>query len=181
MNKRMKTKDVAFNFRMGAGFPGAVNRSHPASIEPVLISSTKPPTRYGIPVLIDSTNQGVRPYEAADQSNTVASGYGITVRAFPTQQSSASNYGEASIGTATPPTSGTMDVLRAGYIMVNLPAGGSPKKGDPVFVWATASAGANIQGTIVAAASAGNTTPLAFASFNGTPDANGNVEIEFNV
>ena len=38
MNKtRQKTRDVAFTFRMGAGFAGDVNRTHPASIEPVMI------------------------------------------------------------------------------------------------------------------------------------------------
>lgn len=178
---RMKTRDVAFAFRMGAGFAGDVNRTHPASIEPCLIDPTLPPTGYGHPVLVDATSQGVRAFAAADQSNTVAKGYGLTVRPYPIQQSSASNYGQANLGAATPPVTGIIDVLRAGYIMVNLPAGGTPVKGSPVYVWTAASTGSFVLGSIVAAYSAGNTTQLLNATFNGSPDASGNVEIAFNV
>lgn len=178
---RMKTNDVAFTFRMGAGFQGDVNRTHPASIEPALIAASSPPTAYGQPVLVDATTQGVRPFAAGDQSDTVAAGYGLTVRPYPSQQSSGSNFGEANIGAAVPPATGVIDVLRAGYIMVNLPFGGSPKKGDPVYVWSKASTGGHILGTCEAAASATNTTRLLNATFNGTPDANGNVEVAFNI
>lgn len=178
---RMKTRDVAFAFRMGAGFAGDINRTHPASVEPTLIDASAPPTAYGQPVLVDATTQGVRPFAAGDQSNTVAAGYGITVRPYPTQQSSASNFGAASIGAAVPPVIGIMDVLRAGYIMVNLPAGGAPVKGGAVYVWSVASSGSHVIGGIEAAYSAGNTTQLLNATFNGSPDASGNVEIAFNI
>ena len=181
MSNRMKTRDVAFQFRMGAGFPGDVNRSHPASIEPALIDAAAPPTLYGQPVLVDATTQGVRPYVAGDQSNTVASGYGLTVRPYPFQQSSATNYGAVGIGAATPPTSGAIDILRSGYIMSFLAAGGSPVKGGLVYIWAAAPTGAHVQGGIEAAYSAGNTTQLLNATFNGSPDASGNVEIAFNI
>lgn len=178
--KRMKTRDAAFTFRMGAGFPGDVNRTHPVTIEPCLID-TAPPTAYGQPVLINSATQGVRPFTTGDQSNTVPAGYGITVRPYPAQQSSGSNFGAASFGSATPPTTGVMDVLRAGYIMGYLPAGGAPVKGGKVYVWAVASSGAHVQGGLEAAYSAGNTTELLNATFNGSPDASGNVEIAFNI
>ena len=181
MKIRMKTKDAAFPFRMGAGFAGDINRTHPASVEPTLIDSSAPPTAYGQPVLVDATTQGVRPFASGDQSNTVAAGYGITVRPYPTQQSSASNFGAAAIGAATPPTSGIMDVLRAGYIMINLPAGGTPVKGGAVYVWAAASTGAHVLGGVEAAYTAGSTTQLLNATFNGSPDANGNVEVAFNI
>lgn len=181
MKIRMKTKDAAFQFRMGAGFAGDINRTHPASVEPTLIDASAPPTAYGQPVLVDATTQGVRPFAAADQSDTVAAGYGITVRPYPSQQSSASNFGAAALGAATPPVSGIMDVLRAGYIMANLPAGGAPVKGGAVYVWAAASTGSHVLGGIEAAYSAGNTTQLLNATFNGSPDANGNVEIAFNI
>ncbi len=178
---RMKTRDAAFQFRMGAGFPGDVNRTHPASIEPALIDASAPPTAYGQAVLVDATTQGVRPFTTGDQSNTVAAGYGLTVRPYPTQQSSGSNFGAASFGAATPPASGVIDVLRAGYIMSTVPSGQTPVKGGAVYVWATASSGAHVQGGIEAVYSAGNTTQLLNATFNGSPDANGNVEIAFNI
>lgn len=176
---RMKARDVAFAFRMGAGFPGDVNRTHPAGIEPCKANSSTPPTAFGQPVLVDSTN-GVRPFTTGDQSNTVAAGYGVTVRPFPFQQSSASNFGQADFGAAVPP-GGAIDVLRAGYIMVQIPAGVVVKKGNPVYVWAVATSGAHIQGGVEGAYSAGNTTQLLNATFNGPADANGNVEICFNV
>ena len=181
MKQRMKTRDVAFQFRMGAGFTGDVNRTHPASIEPVLINTTTPPLLYGQGVVIDAAGQGVRPLVAGDVALTAV--YGVTVRAFPIQQSSASNFGAAALGAATPPASGVMDVLRSGYIMAQL--GGTftaAKKGSPVFIWTAASAGANVQGAFVDTFSNTNTTPaLTGVTFNGTPDVNGVVEICFNV
>ena len=178
---RMKVKDIAFTFRMGAGFAGDVNRTHPVSIEPALIDVNSPPTTYGQPVLVDATTQGVRPFAAGDQSNTVAAGYGLTVRPYPTQQSSGSNFGAAAIGTATPPTSGVLDVLRSGYINVNVPNGGSTVKGAPVYVWAAASSGNHVLGGIEAAYTAGSTTQLLNATFQGALDASNNVEIAFNI
>lgn len=178
---RAKTCDVAFAFRMGAGFPGDVNRSSKFSVEPAAIHSAAPPVAYGQPVLIDGTSQGARPFTTGDQSDTAASGYGVTVRPFPFQQSSGSNFGEATLGAAVPPATGAIDVLRSGYIIGKLPAGQTSVKGGLVYVWCTASAGANVQGAITSVFDAGDTTRLANATFNGSPDANGNVEIAFNI
>ena len=180
MTKRMKTQDVAFGFRMGAGFAGDVNRTHPASIEPALNNTTTPVTAFGQPVLVDTATQTVRPFALADQSNTIASGYGIAVRPYPYQQMTASNFGEATIG-AGAVQAGAIDVLRSGYIMTKLSFGGTPKKGQPVYVWAAATSGNHVQGGIEAAYTAGSTTQLLNATFNGSPDASGNVEIAFNI
>lgn len=180
MKTRMKTNDVAFAFRMGAGFPGDVNRTHPASIEPCLIDVNAPVTAFGQAALIDPATQGVRPFAVGDQDNAVTKGYGITVRPYPFQQSSGSNYGAAAIGEGAPPLSGVVDVLRAGYIMSKLNAGVAVK-GNPVYVWCAASAGAHVLGGLEADYSAGNTTQLKNATFNGGADASGNVEIAFNI
>ena len=184
MNKRMKTRDVAFQFRMGAGFPGDVNRTHPASIEPTLINSAAPPLFFGEAVKIDPTSQGITPFVAGDTAVTNA--YGVTVRSFPTQQSSTSNFGAIGIGaTVAPPTSGTQDILRSGYIIVQLGNNVWPnaKKGAAVFIWVAASTGNHVQGQFEDTASAGNTMALDPTKyiFNGTPDANGVVELCFNV
>lgn len=176
---RMKARDAAFQFRMGAGFPGDVNRTHPATIEPVLIDATSPPTAFGQPVLVDPTSQGVRPFAAGDTAITTA--YGMSVRPYPFQQSSASNFGSAAFGTGAPPATGVMDVLRAGYIMAKLPTGETSVKGGAVYVWCAASTGVHVQGGIESAASAGNTAALAGVTFNGAPDADGTVEVVFNV
>lgn len=176
--KRMKTRDAAFQFRMGAGFAGDVNRTHPASIFPELIDANAPPTAYGQAVLIDPTTQGVRPFTTGD---TAQAAYGVTVRPFPTQQASGTNFGAAAIGAATPPTTGVIDVLRSGAIMVNLPFGGTTVKGGTVYVRVAATSGLHIIGSFEAAADGGNNVAVSNAIFNGSPDANGNVEIQFNV
>lgn len=178
---RMKVRDVAFAFRMGAGFPGEVNRTHPVTIEPCLISAASPPTAFGQAVLLAAANAGVRPLVAGDVN--VTSTFGVTVRPYPYQQSSGTDFGTANLGAGTPPTTGVTDVLRSGYIMVKIPAGQTPAKGDPVYVWTAASTGVHVQGGFEAVVDHGtNTTPaLTGVTFNGPPDAQGNVEICFNV
>lgn len=177
---RAKTFDAAFQFRMGAGFPGDVNRTHPATIEPTLIDATTPPTLYGQAVLVDATTQGVRPFVPADVGTPVTA-YGVTVRPYPAQASAGGAYGSATLGVATPPVSGPIDVLRAGYIMVKIPVGVVVVKGGSVWVWNVASAAPHVQGGFEGAASAGNAVLLNGVTFNGSADATGNVEIAYNV
>lgn len=176
---RSKTRDVAFTYRMGAGFPGDINRTHPAEVEAAVVASV-PPTAYGQPVLIENASQGIRPFQAGDVA--VIMPWGFTVRPFPTQQQSGGM--TASLGAATPPTSGVMDVMRQGLMMTQLnDIAATPKKGDPVFVWCAATAGVHKQGGIEVIASGGNTAaldPNKF-QFNGTPDSAGVVEISCNV
>lgn len=174
---RAKTRDVAFGFRMGAGFAGDVNRTHPATIEPVMSSVVSPLTAYGQPVLIASDGVSVRPYTVGD---TAVAAYGILIRPFPVQQSSASNFGQADFGNGVP-APGINDVLRSGYIMVKLPAGQAVVKNGPAFVWVAASSGIHVQGGLENAASGGNTVALANCTFNGPADTAGVTELMFNV
>lgn len=178
---RMPTFDSAsaFQFRMGAGQPGDVNRTRAVSIEPFLINAANPPLIFGQPLIPDAAN-GLRPFAAGDTAVTVA--YGAMVRAYPTQARAGGD--SAAFGAAVPPTSGPADTLRAGYIMVQIAtAFGTIKKGDPVFVWCAAASGAHVQGGYETAASGGNTAaldPNRF-SFNGPADASGVAEISFNL
>lgn len=188
MKKRIyvdvSTRDVAFQFRMGAGFAGDVNRTHPAEIEPALINTTTPPNAYGQFVLVDTATNSVRRYGASDASDTVLSlPFGATVRPFPIQQQAASNFGAVAFGSATPPTSGVIDVLRAGLIMAQLNAGvTAPTKGGPVFIWCAATSGDHIQGGLETEESSGNTVELdPRYTYNGPADINGIVEISVNV
>lgn len=166
---------VAFPYRMGAGFPGDVNRTHPASILPNLVDATTPPTAYGQGVVVDAASGGVRPIGAGDGALTEI--FGVTVRPYPFQQSAATNYGAIGFGSDTPSTAQPIDVLRAGYITVSVV--GSPVKGGAVFIWYAASAGAHIQGGFEASATGGSTIALDTSKyfFNNSPDADGNVEL----
>jgi hypothetical protein len=170
---RAYTRDVAFTYRMGAGFAGDVNRMHPASIEPVKINVATPPTLYGSGVFLDTATNSVRKAAAGDTGLTKL--YGIMVRPFPTQQRSGGD--SASIGAATPPTSGVADCLRSGYIWVPMVAGTATKNG-PVYMWVAADSGVNLQGSFRATASSGNTILVANAMFNGPADANGVAELQ---
>lgn len=175
-----RTCDISFSYRMGAGFPGDVNRTHPVDIEACLIDPSAPPTLYGQAVVVDATSQGVRPLSAGDTALTTI--YGITVRPFPIQGQSSTNYGASNIGSATPPTSQPMDVCRSGYIMSTLSGTAAAVKGAPVYVWVAASSGSHIQGNFEAAATGGSTIQIdAKTTFNGPADANGIVEIAINI
>ncbi len=173
---RARTGDVAIPFRMGAGYAGDINRTHPFSVLPALMNSTNPARAYGEALLFDTTN-GVRAIIAGDQhdSNAVTLA-GLLVRPYPTQQTTGGM--AASFGAATPPSSGVCDVLNEGFMMVQMKAGVTVKRGDPVWVWAVATETVNIQGQFQAASVSGKTVPIANARFMGPADANGIVEIQ---
>lgn len=174
-NLRRFTRDVAFTFRMGAGFPGDVNRTHPFGITPGLQDATTPVRNYGDAVLT-STNNTVKGVVAGDGSATPINIYGALVRPFPTQQRSGGD--SSAFGAVAAPTTGVVDVCEMGYIMVKIPSGVTVTKGGQVFIWCAATSGANIQGSFAGAASSTNTVPVLNARFHGPADANGNVEIE---
>jgi hypothetical protein len=173
---------AAFTFRAGAGFPGAVTRQENSIIEPVLIDASAPPLLFGVPVVIDPTTQGIRPLVAGDSALTTF--YGVLVRPFPTSTASATNFGAVPLGTAgVPPTSGPADVLVSGYINVQVPVGSTAAvKNGAVFIWIAATSGVHIQGGFETAASGGNTIAIAGTThFNGPQDANGIIELVFNI
>lgn len=171
---RFQTRDVAFNYRMPAGFAGDVNRTHPASIEPCLLDPTNPPTFYGQAVVVNSASQGVRKVGVVDD-HALTDIYGVTVRPYPTQQQSGGM--SAPFGAGAIPAAQPVDVLKSGYIMV--PVLGTPVKGGQVFVWALPSSGAHVAGGFESAATADSTIalPLNSYTFNGGPDASGICEL----
>jgi hypothetical protein len=172
---RMAFRDAAFPFRMGAGFAGDVNRTHPFSEEPNIVDTNAPPLIYGQALILDPTTLGMRPFAAGDTGVTIP--YGALVRPFPITGGSANPLTSQPIGSATPPTAGAIDVLRSGYMIVNV--NGVCAKGGQVHVWCAASSGNHVQGGYEAAASGGNTADLDINryTFNGAPDSSGNVEI----
>lgn len=170
---------VAFTYRMGAGFPGGVNRIHASMIEPCLLDPNSTAVAFGSGVIADdTTTEGVRAPTAADTS---AICYGVAVRPFPIQQNSGGM--AASFGTGNAPGP-IVDILKTGYIFVQVSGGGSPKKGDPVYLWVAASTGSHVQGGFENSATGGSTVAvgaLPNTYWNGPADASGVAEIAFNL
>lgn len=178
--RRRRTWDIAYTYRMPAGFGGDINRTHPFTVEPCAVDPTNPPTFYGQACILDATTHKIRKVMDADDALTAI--YGIAARPFPIAAPTASgSYGAVGIGAATPPTNQPIDILRAGYIMV--PVAGTPVKGGDTYVWADADSGANVQGIFTTTTTAGSTIgPLgAQSTFNGGPDANQVCELAFNI
>ena len=176
------TCDAAFTFRMGAGFVGAVNRSHPAGIEPCMMDPANPVLQYGLAVMADNAApNGVRSVLASDSALT--SIFGIAVRPFPITPQAGTNFGAAAFGSVAPSTFLPLDVLKSGYIMVSLGGVAAALKGAPVFVYYGVSSGSHVQGGFEAAAGANLAALDASGNriyFNGPADANGIVELVFN-
>lgn len=172
---RARTLDVAFTYRMGAGFAGEINRTHPFSAVPSLQDATNPVTRYGNAVVYNSAGNSARNPIAGDTGITKIAG--MAVRPYPTQQHSASGFGaQATFGVAAPPTTGIIDVLEMGFGLV--PIVGTPTKNGAVFVWVAANSGNHVQGGFETAASAGNTAAITNAVFTGGVDSTGVGEIK---
>lgn len=175
--------DSTIKFRMDAGYPGDVTRTHPVSIMSYQVGAGGvggSASLFGLPVIFDGLG-GVRDFDVADTAlDTVA---GFTVRQFPIAQRTGGD--SASIGTSTPPgANGIIPVLRSGYIMARLnDVSAAPKLGDAVFVWCAADSGIHKQGGLEILASGGNTAALdpKKYQFQGPGDAKGNVEISVNV
>lgn len=162
---------VAYTTRVPAGFAGSVSRSDSLTVQQEIIDSGTPPTAYGKPVKMVSGK--VQPLASGD-AGTVA--YGWAVRPYPAQSTT------NALGAATPPTSGILDVLRRGFISAVVTLGTAAKAGQ-VYVVTTAG-GSVVVGDIVTSASpAGGGTGVAItgAFFTGPADANGVVEIAYNI
>jgi hypothetical protein len=170
---RARTRDVAFTYRMGAGFAGDINRTHPFDCVAERQDVSDPITAYGNGCLMDTVNGTVRAVIAADQSDSVGINlYGALVRPFPTQQANTTQ----GLGNTAPPIApAILDVLTEGFIMVKV--NGTPTKKGPVYIWTSASTGAHVVGGYEAAADAGDTVRVVNAYFNGPPDAAGVVEM----
>jgi len=174
---RARTTDAAFGFRMGAGFPGDVNRSGMFNVVPSLQDTTNPVQLYGNPVLINSAANSVRQLLATDTAVTRIDG--ILVRPYPTQQSTGGM--SSAIGAATPPVGpAVVDVLRSGFGIVkcNNFAATPSTKGGAVYVWITASSGNHVQGGLEAINNGVNTIAITNARWASPPDSQGIAEIE---
>jgi hypothetical protein len=169
---------------MPAGIPGNISRQpENATVETQLNDAANPVTAFGLPAVLDSTAFALRPFGSSD---TAASIYGFIVRPFPTQGSAtnASN----TYGGGTPAASGIIDVLKRGYINVQLNGTTQATKNGTVYVRISANGANTIVGGVEAAADGSHTVALTNAYFTGPADATptsgaspSNAEVAFNI
>lgn len=160
-----------FKFRMGAGIPGAITRNAAqATIEPAALNSAAAFAAYG--VFGKTVAEKFVPLTGGEAVGALE---GILVRPFPTNSS------QDGLGTSTPPTTGVGDKLKRGYVSVVLAGAVAAAKDAQVYV-CTAAAGGHAVGDILASANPdGSTTVAPPATFTGPADANGNVEVAYNI
>jgi hypothetical protein len=159
----------AYLYRMPSGIPGDVSRKLESTVESQIFDSTNPFSAYGLFGKLVSGK-----FVPVGAGDTAAAVYGILVRPFPTQSA------QEPLGTATPPTTGIANALRRGYITVKNNAG-SPTNGGQVYVRVAAAAAGKPIGGIEAAADSTNTIAITGCIFTNAGDANGNVEIAYNI
>jgi hypothetical protein len=161
----------AYLTRMPAGFPGMVNRMSEATIQPEIIDASYPPVKFGI--FVKMTSGKIRTIASADAATDVR---GLIVRPYPYQQVS----GDTSVlgASPTPDVTAPADILKRGYIIVAF-AGTTAAKGGQVNVCINTAGGGAI-GDITETTD-GNNVAVANCFFMGAADANGNVEISYNI
>jgi hypothetical protein len=169
---------TALLYRMPAGIPGEVNRAQSSKIEANIITPTGTsghPTMLGGPVVMDATSKAMRLPTTGDAAASI---YGFLCRRYPSGPGAGGN---DPLGTGTPPDSGVCDVLRSGYITTKLYGATAAAKGGQVYVRLDNAGAGQVNGGVEAASDTTHTVAPANCTFMGPADANGNVEISFNI
>lgn len=160
----------AYLTRMPCGIAGDISRKELAKVEPNLMNSTYPVLLYGVPVKLVS--EKVLPFASGDGSVVP---YGFSVRPFPMQAATSE-----ALAAGTPNINQPLDVLKSGYITVKC-NNGATTKGGLVYVRVADPTSAHPIGGIEAGADTGDCVAIAGAIFMGSADADGNVEISYNL
>jgi hypothetical protein len=124
--------------------------------------------------VLDATSHKLRAVKASDSVVE----YGILVRPFPAQSSN------NDAGAGGVPSAGIVDVLRRGYISVKLNGSTAATPGGTVYVRVANGTSDSPVGGFEAAASGtdgADTVAMTKAFFTSAADADGNVELEFNL
>ena len=157
---------AAYMYRMPSGIPGDVSRKSHLTIESHNMAT--PVAAFGLFMKMDASGN----LAALASADTAAAVLGLLVRSYPT--TSATN----ELGAAAPVKS-INDVMVRGYMTVKCNAG-TAKKGGAVYVRIGAAAANKPLGGIEAVADAANTIAVN-ARFMHDADAQGNVEIAYNI
>lgn len=160
----------AFIYNMPGGVAGDISRKGLSKVEPRVMDADYPVLRFGEPIKMVSGK--ARPFTTGDSSVAV---YGFGVRPYPTQAA----VSEA-LAAGTPNPVQTIDVMRSGYMTVKNRAG-TPAFGGAVYVRVVSGGSTEVLGGIEAAADGTDCVAITGAQFMGEADADGNVEISFNI
>ncbi|WP_336037184.1 structural cement protein Gp24 [Acinetobacter pittii] len=155
----------SFLYRMPSGIPGDISRKAHSTVEAHIAKGSF--GAFGI--FGKLTALGFVPLEAADTDV-----YGLVARSYPTQ--SALN----GIGAAVPQSGIVHDIMRRGYMTVKCNAG-TAKTAGKVYVRVATATELKPIGGIEAIADGANTIELKNAMFMHDADAQGNVEISYNI
>lgn len=166
----------AYLFSIPAAIPGQISRGQ-ATVEPSQIDPTTTPAAFGLPVVLDATSHKVRSFKSSDSASSM---FGFLVRSYPTE-SSLNDF-----GAGVPVANALGDVLKRGYIGVQVNGPTAAVKGGTVYVRIADadSTGRPIGGIEAAADTTGgtNTVALSNAYFTGVSDAStGVAEVAFNL
>jgi len=166
---------TAFQYRMPAGIPGDISRDHAqATVEPGILDPAAPFSAYGLAAKL--VNGKYQPFSGGE---AVAALAGVLVRPFPTSTTVYSG----GLGTSVPPQDGKTvgDILKRGYISIQLNGGASVVKGGQVYIRVAAAAAGKPIGGFEGAADSTNTIAPPGVTFTGPADSSGNVEIAYNI
>lgn len=164
---------TAFLYRMDAGVPGALTRGEDlCKTETNLFNSSLPFSAYGLPGKIASGK--FVPFAGGEAGTDM---YGFLVRPYPTQSTPAVS---SAIGSVAPGVDQPAVVLKSGYISAVLNNSTDAAKNGTVYIRIAVGTG-SIIGGVEAAADGVNTIVMPNAYFTGPKDANGNVEIAYNL
>lgn len=158
-------------YYLPAGIAGNVTRAHMSLIEANNLDPNYPVPGYGMAVKL--VGGLIRPLATGDLATVI---YGMIVRPYPINSTVGA---PAALGAGVPPTSGMCDILREGYMTVNL-ARGTGSRGAAVGVRTTA--GSHTLGDIedlTNVAQGDSDCVLLGANFMGPADTNNLVEIYF--
>lgn len=166
----------AYMYRMPSGIPGALTRDSVSTTEGIPFAPAPGFNAYGVAAKIVNGQA-----TAIVSGDTVAVVYGLLVRPYPITGQQAN----PPLGSAQPPSvDGMANILKRGYMTVENTQG-TPALNTPVYVRVadTDNTGHPI-GSL--SASQDTTTPadtpqLPNAIFMGDQDANGNVEVAYNI
>lgn len=162
----------AYVTRMPAGIAGDVSRKGLSKIQPEVLDADYPVTLYGLPVKMSSGK--IRPIASGDTIATAVIGF--IVRPYPFQAATSE-----ALAAGTPNPAQPADIMRSGYMTVKCNSG-TPSKGGVVYCRKTADdLGVLLIGGIEAAADSAKCEAITGAKFEGAADADGNVEISYNI